>query len=54
MYSDPFARMLELIDRKEEMYLAAGKTCLEGKGVSFVASWMRLLHMCSHIAHFSP
>jgi hypothetical protein len=44
MYSDPFARMLELIDRKEEMFLAAGKTDLDGKGVSFVAAWMQLLY----------
>lgn len=34
MYSDPFARMNDLIDRKEEMYLEGGKTDLDGKGVS--------------------
>lgn len=34
MYSDPFARMNDLIDRKEEMFLESGKTDLDGKGVS--------------------
>jgi len=32
MYSDPFARIRDLIDQKEEMFLAEGNSYLDGKG----------------------
>ena len=34
MYSDPYDRMLELLDLKEDDYIAKGQTDLGGKGVS--------------------
>ena len=36
MYSDPYARMLELVDCHEEKLIAEGKTDLGGKGVSIM------------------
>jgi hypothetical protein len=36
MYSDPYARMLELVDCYEERMIAEGKTDMDGRGVSAV------------------
>ena len=46
MYSDPYARMLELVDCYEEKLVAEGKSDLSGKAVSQFARPLSLAFVC--------